>query len=75
MIPGPVCTHFWPALRRQCDAGLRAPHDCSGCPAYYDGTSFMGLDEGDQKRRDEWATARAESIPRAHFKGEVRSNR
>ena len=75
MIPGPVCSHFWPGINRQCDAGLRAPRDCAGCPAYCDGTAFMGPDELDERRRAAWNEARGESVPHAHFKGEIRSSR
>ena len=68
MITGPVCSHFWPRLERQCDAGLRAPEDCHGCPAYYDGSAFLGVDEVDQERVLRW-TALRERLPAAHFRG------
>ena len=67
MIPGPVCLHFFPGLRRQCDAGLRAPHDCGRCPAYHDGTPYLGTSETDQQRERAWGGGR---VPRAHFRGD-----
>lgn len=70
MIPGPICTHFFPRLRRKCDAGLRAPHDCAGCPAYYDGESFMGVGEDDAERARAWAEIRNRRLPRAVFRGQ-----
>jgi len=57
MIPGPICYHFEPRLRERCAAGLRAPHDCEGCPAYLDGTREVGLTDHDQTRIDGWAAA------------------
>lgn len=68
MIPGPVCSHYWPRLKRACDAGLRAPHDCDGCPAYYDGSDFLGLSPEDDNRRDGWRATRERSLPHAHFR-------
>jgi hypothetical protein len=54
MIPAPICTHFWPRLRRKCDAGLRAPEDCEGCPAYYDGEVYLGVSIDDVERVKAW---------------------
>jgi hypothetical protein len=70
MIPAQICTHFFPRLRRKCDAGLSAPTDCHGCPAYYDGTDFLGLSLDDIDREKAWAQARGERLPRAVFRGQ-----
>lgn len=72
MIPGPLCLHFWPGLRTRCDAGLRAPHDCHGCPAYWDGTPFLGVGSADVERERQWAALR-EPLPQAHFRGQQRA--
>lgn len=70
MIPASICVHFFPALHRRCDAGLRAPDDCHGCPAYYDGRPYLGVDQTDQERERHWSEARAPATPRAHFRGQ-----
>ena len=69
MIPGPICTHYWPRLRHQCAAGLSAPQDCHGCPAYYDGSAFLGVADEDRERVLRW-TALRERVPVAHFRGQ-----
>lgn len=68
MIPAAVCTHFWPVLTRGCDAGLRAGRDCAGCPAYNDGTAYLGVDAVDKERSDEWARMVNRRLPHAHFR-------
>jgi hypothetical protein len=66
MSPGKLCIHYFPSLRTSCDAGLRAPRDCHGCPAYYDGTPYLGMTDVDTQRERLWA--QAFSTPQAHFR-------
>lgn len=71
MIPEPICNHFWPTSRTGCDAGLRAPNDCYGCPAYYDGSVYLDADGHDAERAQAWAEARGQQrLPRATFRGQ-----
>jgi hypothetical protein len=61
--------HYWPGIRHGCDAGLRATRDCHGCPAYHDGTPYLGTSESDAERQRCWETAFA--TPQAHFRGQI----
>ena len=70
MIPAGVCSHFFPRLRRGCDANLHAPRDCHGCPAYYDGEAFLGVSLDDIERTKEWARIKDARLPRAVFRGQ-----
>lgn len=70
MIPGAICLHYFPELRRGCDAGLSAPSDCHLCPAYADGSQYLGISPEDQARCQRWADLRQPSTPRAHFRGQ-----
>lgn len=69
MIPGPICMHFEPALRRGCVAGLSAPSDCHGCPAYHNGEPYLGMAPADQVRSAAWDKARSAPIY-AHVRGQ-----
>jgi hypothetical protein len=70
VIPAGVCLHYWPRLARQCDAGLRAPADCHGCPAYCDGTRHLEPGGDDQERAQKWGALR-----QIHYHGRQRLNR
>lgn len=55
------------------DAGLRAPHDCEGCPAYYDGSDMIGSEPSEARRVSEWAAMLSGPrayTPRAVFRGQ-----
>jgi hypothetical protein len=69
MIPGALCLHYWPGLRSSCDAGLRAPADCHGCPAYHDGTPYLGVSQTDSERERRWSDLHR-SPPHAYFRGQ-----
>lgn len=73
MIPATICSHFWPVLRQRCDAGLRAPADCDACPAYHDGTPYLGPEPSEARRVSEWAALRSGPrmyTPQAWFRGQ-----
>jgi len=56
-----LCTHFFPSIpRRHCDAGMMAPLDCAGCPAYFDASDMIS--EEDAGRVREWEKIRGERI-------------
>lgn len=63
-----VCIHYFPSLPRGCDAGLHSPQDCHGCPAYLDGTPYLGPDLGDADRVAGWSFVH-DQVPVAHFRG------
>lgn len=73
MTPKALCIHFFPRIRGACDAGHRAPDECGGCPAYMDGTPYLGVDVEDQERGAAWWAHRsqAERVPRAIFRQDL----
>jgi hypothetical protein len=66
MIPEEICLHFT-LCETGCELDRFAPRDCSGCGAYAKGAAYLGVNDIDQLRLEQWLDF--PRVPYAHIRG------